>query len=115
MISTEHISDKFNGNLQKNIDFIIENKTIKTGKIILFSIKDFFCSFLLLNEIKKKRFIYEIPYPYDILIENENLIFDYTLDTFIKNNPLIKEDLLKLRTKKPSKLFNKKLTLKIYV
>lgn len=115
MITTNQIIASVNKHLQKNIDFIIDNKTIKTGKILLFSVKDFFCSFLLLNETKKKRFLYEIPYPFEFY-ENENeIVFDYTLTSFTKNNPTIKDDLLKFRNKKPSKLFNKKVRLKIYV
>ncbi|NBP03296.1 MAG: hypothetical protein EBU90_25065, partial [Proteobacteria bacterium] len=111
MTSSENISTKINSHLQKNIDFVVENKVIKSGKIILFSVKDFFCSFLLLNENKKKRFLYEIPYPFNVSIDESNIVFDYTLDSFLKNNPLIKDDLIKFRNKKPSKLFNKKLIL----
>lgn len=115
MITPESISYTINKHLQKKVDFIIENKTIKTGKIILFSIKDFFCSFLLYSEQKHKRFLYEIPYPFLYTENSDCIIFDYTLDTFTRNNPSIKEDLLKLKNKKQSKLFNKKLILKIYI
>jgi len=115
MISPEHIINTINKHLQKKIDFVIDNKTIKSGKIILFSIKDFFCSFLLYSEQKNKRFLYEIPYPF-VYLENDNSItFDYTIETFVKNNPAIKDYLLKLKNKKQSKLFNKKLILKIYI
>lgn len=115
MMSSENITKKINSNLQKNVEFIIDNKVIKSGRIILFSVKDFFCSFLLMNEIKKKRFVYEIPYPFNMILENNDIIFDYTIDAFSKNNPIIKDDLIKFRNRKPSKLFNKKLILKIYV
>lgn len=115
MTTPENISTIINKHLQKKVDFIVENKTIKSGKIILFSIKDFFCSFLLYSDAKRKRFLYEVPYPFLYSESNNNITFDYTLDTFTKNNPSIKDNLLKLKNKKQSKLFNKKLTLKIYI
>ena len=34
MTSSENISTKINSHLQKNIDFVVENKVIKSGKII---------------------------------------------------------------------------------
>jgi len=115
MTTPAHITEIINLHLQKNVDFVIDNKTIKTGKILLFSVKDFFCSFLMSNEAKKKRFLYEIPYPFDFVAGVNEIIFDFTLATLVKNNPLIKDDLLKFRTKKPSKLFNKKVKLKIHI
>ena len=115
MTTVNHIILSVNKHLQKNIDFTIDNKVIKSGKMLLFSVKDFFCCFLLFNEEKKKRFLYEVPYPFEFAENDNELIFDYTLASFTKSNPTIKDDLLKFRTKKPSKLFNKKVKLKIYV
>ena len=115
MTTILNITSTINKHLQKNAEFVIDNKTIKTGRILLFSVKDFFCSFLLLNETKKKRFLYEIPYPFRFQEGDNELIFDYTLNTFTQNNPAVKDDFLKFRNKKSSKLFNKKVRLKISV
>lgn len=115
MTTTAQITTIINKHLQKNAEFIIDNKTIKAGKILLFSVKDFFCSFLLLNEVKKKRFLYEIPYPFSFSDNDDEIIFDYTINTFTQNNPCVKDEFLKFRNKKSSKLFNKKVRLKISV
>jgi len=115
MTNTNKIITTINKHLQKNVDFVVENKTIKSGRILLFSVKDFFCSFLLLHEGKKKRFLYEIPYPYHFIDNGDEIVFDYTVTTFVNNNSSIKDDLIKFRNKKPSKLFNKKIKLKVYV
>jgi hypothetical protein len=115
MTTVNKITDTINKHLQKNVEFVVENKTIKSGKVLLFSIKDFFCCFLLFNESKKKRFLFEIPYPFSFSEEKNELIFDYTLNTFSSNNPTLKVDLLKFRNKKPCKLFNKKVRIKINV
>jgi len=115
MTTSLHITNTINKHLQKHAEFIIDSKTIKAGKILLFSVKDFFCSFLLYNEVKKKRFLYEIPYPFSFSESKNELIFDYTLATFTQNNPAVKDDFLKFRNKKSSKLFNKKVKLKIFI
>lgn len=114
-MTTTKIITAVDKHLQKNVVFTIDSKTIKSGRILLFSIKDFFCSFLLANDVKKKRFLYEIPYPFDFIENETELIFDYTLSTFTQNNPAIKDDFLKFRNKKSSKLFNKRVKLKISV
>lgn len=115
MTTTAYITSTVNKHLQKHAEFVIDSKTIKSGKILLFSIKDFFCAFLLYNETKKKRFLYEIPYPFSFTENKDELIFDYTLATFTQNNPAVKDDFLKFRNKKSSKLFNKKVKLRIFI
>ena len=53
MITISNIFDTVSKHLQKNVDFTIDNKTIKTGKILLFSVKGFFCSCLLYRDWEK--------------------------------------------------------------
>jgi len=115
MTTISIITKEINKHLQKNTEFCIDSKVIKAGRIILFSVKDFFCTFLLYNETKKKRFLYEIPYPFDFSINENEMIFDYTLSTFTKNNPTVADDCLKFRNKKSSKLFNKRVKLKFCI
>lgn len=115
MITVEKINYNINNHLQEKVDFYLENKKIKSGKLILFCIKDFYCTFTLLVEEKKKRLTYEIPYPFNISIASDNIIFDYSLQTLVNNNIFIKDDINLLKNKKTSKLFNKKLTLKFYI
>lgn len=115
MISPEIVEREISRNLQKKVNFVLEQKVLKTGKILLFSVKDFYCTFLLDIEHKKKKILYEIPYPYSFEVVNTGFIFDYTLSTFFKNNPHIEDNVSIFRGLKTSKLFNKKLLLKIYI
>lgn len=116
MTTVEDIKNIINNHLQEKVDFYLENKKIKSGKILLFSIKDFYCVFVLMSEEKKKRITFEIPYPFNIKeVDQDSILFDYTLQTFIDNNKFIKEDILFTKNKKTSKLLNKKLTLKFYI
>ena len=112
MTSPLEIEKAISEHLQKSITFSIETKILKKGKLILFCIKDFFCVFTLLCEEKKnKRIVYEIPYPFDLQVLNNKLVFDYTLNTFCKVNKELAQVVNKLQIKKPAKIFNKKITL----
>ena len=112
MTSPLEIEKAISNHLQKTIQFSIETKILKKGKLILFCIKDFFCVFTLLCEEKKnKRIIYEIPYPFDMQVLSNKLVFDYTLSTFCKVNKELSTAISALSIKKPAKIFNKKITI----
>lgn len=112
MTSPLEIEKAISDHLQKTIIFSIESKILKKGKLILFCIKDFFCVFTLVCEEKKnKRIVYEIPYPFDLQINDNKLVFDYTINTFCKINKQLQTSINALSLKKPAKIFNKKVTL----
>jgi hypothetical protein len=116
MTTVERIESGVSKFLQRNISFHIENKTLKKGKLILFSIKDFFCIFTLLCEEKNnKKIILELPYPFEFDHHPSKIVFDYTIDTFCKHNNSLYTTYKKLNIIKPSKLFNKKLIVKLVV
>jgi hypothetical protein len=85
--------------LQKTVSFEIKNKTIKHGKIDLFTQRNFYLIFYLTSN-KKNREKIEVPIPYNIEIhEDDNLLyFDYRIKTLSKYTPDV-EPLLKLYTK----------------
>lgn len=82
--------------LQKTVFFEIKNKTIKQGKINLFSQRNFHLIFHLSSNKKNKEKI-EVPIPYNVEIhEEDNLVyFDYRIKTLSKYTPDI-APLLKL-------------------
>ena len=92
------------------VTFTIDNKVIKQGKLQLFCIKDFFCTFILLGlEKENKKIIYELPYPFNIKKTNDSTVeFDYTLDSFCLSNNAIKEQTNTISLIETSKFFNKK-------
>ena len=98
--------------LQNNVTFTLENKIVKKGKLILFCIKDFFCVFTLVCPDRgNKKIIYEIPYPFAMNVTREKIVFDYTALSFCKNNKIIDSLMRKLNICKPSKYYNKRLTI----
>jgi len=109
MTSIDEIEQIIKPFLLLKATFSIDNKVIKQGRLQLFCIKDFFCTFTLLGlEKENKRIIYELLYPFSIKSNDSSIEFDYTLDAFSLSNTAIKEQVNKIKLNKPSKFFNKK-------
>ena len=109
MTSVEDIEQFVKPYLLKEITFSIDNKALKSGKLILFSIKDFFCVFTLAAPDRDcKRVIYEIPYPFTVCKTVSSLEFNYTLDSFCLDNKKIAEAAKRHDLSRTSKIFNKR-------
>lgn len=109
MTSIENIEQAIKPFLLTNVEFSIDNKVIKQGKLQLFCIKDFFCIFTLLSiDRGGKKTLYELPYPFSIKTTCNSLEFDYTIDSFCLSSQQVREQTSKIKTTKTSKLFNKK-------
>lgn len=100
--------------LQRDVEFVVSNKVIKEGKIIVFNIKDFYISFILLTK-KNQNKTYEIPLPFDIHCRNTTLLFDYTLGKIYRNSAVTKH-LISCISKsigKKSKLFDNTMIIRV--
>jgi hypothetical protein len=64
----------------KNVEFQIDGKNIKRGKIKVFNTKQFFIRFKLEQENKIQE--YDLPYPFKVLKVPNGYIFDYCLSAF---------------------------------
>ena len=113
MTSPEEIEEIVKPLLLTHAEFLIEEKKIKSGKIILFSVRDFFCVFTFHDTIKNKKIIYEIPYPFKAYRTQKSVVFDYTTKAFCEKNVDVDMHVVKFLNKKTSKLFNKKLFINI--
>jgi len=76
----EQLEKAINPYLQQKINFSINGKLIKSGRLVLFSVKDFYLNFTLIIQNVKK--VYEIPYPYHYFYKNTNIVLDYSLPKF---------------------------------
>jgi hypothetical protein len=105
MIIAEKIEGAVNRLLQQQIAFTVNGKTLKSGRLILFCIKDFYLVFTIQNENVKKHF--EIPYPYGFFESAKRVVFDYSLARLCQKNSTIETHAKLLPTlKKPNKFFN---------
>lgn len=109
MTSIEEIEENIKHLLLTDVNFILEGKKLKTGKLILFAVRDFFCIFTLFDNIKNKKTIYEIPYPFSFRTNSHGVEFDYTVDAFCEKCTGIHDKVKTIPPKKTSKFFNKKL------
>lgn len=114
MTSKENVEEIFSKCLMSNIKIFSDAKVLKEGKLLLFSVKDFFCIFTLVNSNSlSKRFIFELPYPFDIQSDGGKITLDYTVKTFCTYNKNVEKLLTKIKTQKTSKFYNKKLYVQI--
>lgn len=63
----------------KNLEFKLDGKTIKKGKLRVFNTKQFFIKFKLETDVVKE---YELPYPYKWRKIETGIVFDYCLSSF---------------------------------
>ena len=74
-MKAEQLEKAINSLLQQRVNFTINNKIIKSGKLILFCIKDFYLVFTIgVNHSKK---MFEIPYPYFFDQYTNKIILNY--------------------------------------
>ena len=101
----EEIEYTFKDLLLSEINFCINGKIVKKGKLLNLSLKDFYIVFLL--EVQKGgKKTYEIPYPYFIKKKNKSVLFDYKVDTFVHNDPLKYVKVKNFKPKKNSKFYD---------
>ncbi len=100
------IEDGLNHLLQRDIVIYNNlNKPLKKGKFLLYTVKEFYYVLTLQNE-KGDLKEYELPVPFNSNLNDDHLNFDYTLDTFSKNNTFVFYKAKVLNYKKKSKLYN---------
>jgi len=106
------LQDSLAGILQQDLKFIINGKTIKEGKLLLYNIKDYYIIFTLLTP-KDVVKAYEIPMPFEIGSTNNELTFNYSTNIVTKHDSakllLIKQLLDKIGKK--SKFYDNTLTI----
>jgi len=91
--------------LRDIVVYINPEKALKKGKLKLFSVKEFYFVLTLLND-KNELKEYEIPMPFKWELKHDHLVFDYTLESFAKNNEFVLFKGKVLNFKKKSKLYN---------
>lgn len=64
----------------KNVDFQIDGKSIKRGKVKVYNSKQFFIRFKL--ETETKTIEYDLPYPFKVVETKTGYLFDYCLSAF---------------------------------
>jgi len=99
-----NLENTLNYLLQRDLNFIIDGKVVKRGKLILLSIQDYYITFYLKHNNDQKK--YELPYPFKFSVDGDRLTFDYTLKTFTHNNDDLLLKVCSLTKKSNFKIFD---------
>lgn len=86
----------------KNVEFKINDKIIKRGKVKIFNTKQFFIKFKIENSDGVKEF--ELPYPYKTYKLNNGFLFDYCLSAFVPNTEEVFWKMKTLNSSESSKI-----------
>lgn len=114
VIADTDLEEVLKGILQERVDFIIDDKKWRSGKVLIFKQSGFFIEFLIETDIKQERFEVPIPFNTDIEIKNNQVIFDYTIRTFAHQNKEILDLISKLDIHGKSKFYDTKMIIKIH-
>jgi hypothetical protein len=99
------LEDKLKDLMLETVDFKIDNKILKHGKIKVFNTKQFFIKFKLENNADTKE--YEVPYPFRVEKLKDGFLFDYCLSSFIPNTEESYWKMRALNSENASKLHEK--------
>ena len=98
--------------LLKQIEITVNNKLLRRGTLLLYSIKDFYVNFTIKNDNDEHK-VFELPYPFDIVSKEikgkQILIFDYSLNALSFDNKMLYDYLCDMPPEKVSKFYNSKL------
>jgi S-adenosylmethionine:tRNA-ribosyltransferase-isomerase (queuine synthetase) len=97
--------------LQKHIVLVFNNKKYKEGRLILFKYNTFHLKLTLKNENNNKNL--EIPIPYNIIRDNDDIVFDYRINTLSRNNKEIYDICSTLTKLGNNKYYDSKLYIKV--
>lgn len=108
----EDLNEEINNYFFNKINFILDGKVIKEGKLKLFSMKSFNLKFFLIDENNSIKTL-EMPYPFRLIRHKNGYVFDYRLEAFrlLKKTELL-DNLIEENFVK-SRYFDKQLIVKI--
>lgn len=93
--------------LQRYLIVHKEKRIIKRGKLILFKQNNFNIDLHLVVPKKPNTIIYSLPIPFDTVIKgSRHVIFDYRLNSLVRNNVSMYNQLIHIVPAKKSKFYN---------
>lgn len=100
MIDSLVLEQKLQKHFQKNIQILLNEKVLRTGKFILFAPKEYYLVFCI-NSNNKNKYL-EIPLPFKIVETTTGFLFDYKVE-------LLTDDItLKIKVDEYYKLYKSK-------
>ena len=108
MFDNVHINLKVLENfLQRDVNFNIEHKTVRRGRLLLYNINDYYIKFTIMTN-KNLQKNYEVPYPYMIENHDSHVVLSYKIHDLVRGNNN-KEIIARQFEPVPNKLYDKNL------
>jgi len=112
--SLDTLESKFNNLLQSEITISLNDKVLREGKLILFSIKNFYLTFnLACNPTSTRLVYYELPSPFSYEVRNKSIKLSYKLKHFHQDNADILVPMQLLGKSKLHKIYDKEILVNI--
>jgi len=100
----ERVENQLKDIILKNVDFQIDGRSMKKGKIKVYNSKQFFIRFKI--EADGKMTEYDLPYPFKIIQNDDGYVFDYCLSAFCPRTEELYWKMLIMNKSEASKLHN---------
>lgn len=71
--------------LQRDVNFNIEHKTVRRGRLLLYNINDYYIKFTIMTN-KNVQKNYEVPYPFLIENHDTHVIMSYKILDLVRGN-----------------------------
>ena len=107
-MTTELVENTLKNLLLHTVKITSKKRILGTGQIILYEMKDFNIR-LILSNYKKV----ELLYPFNIIVKNKTIYFDYTLEHIHENDILWKPRVNRLIKNKRNKYYDLLLSIEI--
>lgn len=98
------IEDHLKQLIYRDVKFVLNNRTLKEGRIEIFNTKQNFVKFKIQEKDDVKE--WEIAYPYDIKTIDNGLLFDYSLSAFCPRTETTYWKMKAMNKKDASKFFD---------
>ena len=101
--------------LQSKIVIKCENKVLKTGKLTLFNIKQYFIRFHIEND-KKVNKVFELPYPFNMQVNDKGVCtLNYKLSSLCNNHSATVISLRALKQTNSHRIFDNMVTITPFI
>lgn len=109
-MSIDYYSDKLQELLQSRVVIKCNKKTLKSGVVKLFNIKQYFIK-LYIQTDKKEDKILELPYPFLIQDNGDGVTLNYHLSSLSNNHREINKLLATVNSNTANKIYNNIITI----
>ena len=104
ILLTEQIEDLLKGCFQRDIQLTYKDKTLMSGKLVLYKITDYVVT--LTFQVNNESKCIDLPYPFNVEVVGSGFSFIYTLSSLCDNDTVLLKTIQSISKKRDSKFYN---------